>query len=198
MELSNSVSIQKQTENEEQITSKNNNETEKILPIYMDLYPPVAEDLDYETNAKILKLTPNDKQKNKKLITGELLEKEEDTYEMDNDFLDSLLQRKTFLDKKKIINTIPKFIRNSKLIQKLQSEFRSDKKSDLENLIKACAKNLGYVKLQKGEITSTAYGEYDEQFQAFGILVLILLIIEVIVLESKNPLTKRVTLFRKK
>ena len=152
MELSNSVPIQKQIENEEQITSKNNNETEKVLPIYMDLYPPVAEDLDYETNVKILKLTLNDKQKNTKIITGELLEKEEDTYEMDNDFLDSLLQRKTFLDKKKIINTISKFIRNSKLIQKLESEFRSDKKSDLEHLIKTCAKNLGYVKLQKGEI----------------------------------------------
>lgn len=58
--------------------------------------------------------------------------------------------------------------------------------------------NQELTKLQKGEITSTAYGEYDEQFQAFGILVLLLLIIEVIVLESKNPLTKRVTLFRKK
>ncbi len=58
--------------------------------------------------------------------------------------------------------------------------------------------NQELTKLQKGEITSTTYGEYDEQFQAFGILVLLLLIIEVIVLESKNPLTKRVTLFRKK
>ena len=52
-------------------------------------------------------------------------------------------------------------------------------------------------KLQKGETDSVIYSEYDEQFQAFGIIVLLLLIIEVCIMESKNPLLKNVRLFRK-
>ena len=54
------------------------------------------------------------------------------------------------------------------------------------------------TKLQKGELSSVVYSEYDEQFQAFGILVLLLLIIEVYVLESRNPLLKNVKLFKRK
>lgn len=53
------------------------------------------------------------------------------------------------------------------------------------------------VKLQKGETESVIYSEYDEQFQAFGIIVLLLLIIEVCILESKNPLLKNVRLFKR-
>ncbi len=54
------------------------------------------------------------------------------------------------------------------------------------------------TKLQKGDITSTIYSEYDEQFQAFGILTLLLLIIEICVFESKNRLFKNVRLFKKR
>lgn len=50
-------------------------------------------------------------------------------------------------------------------------------------------------KLSKKEIDSTVYSDFDEQFMAFGILALLLLIIEVCILESKNPLLKRVSLF---
>ena len=53
------------------------------------------------------------------------------------------------------------------------------------------------IKLQKGETDSVIYSEYDEQFQAFCILVLLLLIIEVCILESKNPLLRRFSLFGK-
>ncbi len=50
-------------------------------------------------------------------------------------------------------------------------------------------------KLSKKETQSTIYSDYDEQFQAFGILALLLLIIEICLLESRNPLMKRVSLF---
>ena len=50
-------------------------------------------------------------------------------------------------------------------------------------------------KLAKKETKATVYSDYDEQFQAFGILALLLLIIETCLLESKNPLMKRVSLF---
>ena len=52
-------------------------------------------------------------------------------------------------------------------------------------------------KLAKKEISSTIYSEYDEQFQAVGILALLLLIIEICILEIKNPLLKNISLFRR-
>jgi Ca-activated chloride channel family protein len=54
------------------------------------------------------------------------------------------------------------------------------------------------TRLQKGEISSTIFSEYDEQFQAFGILALLLLIPEICVFESKNPMLRNVRVFRKK
>ena len=54
------------------------------------------------------------------------------------------------------------------------------------------------TKLQKGETSSVIYSEYDEQFQAFGILAILLLIAEICVLEARNPLLKNVRLFKKK
>lgn len=52
------------------------------------------------------------------------------------------------------------------------------------------------TKLQKGDISSVVYSEYDEQFLAVGILVLILLIIEMLILERKNPFFKKIKLFK--
>lgn len=53
------------------------------------------------------------------------------------------------------------------------------------------------ARLQKGETESVVYSEYDEQFQAVGIILLLLLILEVCVLEVKNPLLKNVKIFKK-
>ena len=58
--------------------------------------------------------------------------------------------------------------------------------------------NNSLAKLQKGETESVIYSEYDEQFQAVGLLVLLLLIVEVCVLEARNPLFKNIKLFQKK
>ncbi|KXB50899.1 von Willebrand factor type A domain protein [Bacteroidales bacterium KA00344] len=54
------------------------------------------------------------------------------------------------------------------------------------------------TRLQKGETNSVIYSEYDEQFQAFGILAILLLIAEICVLEARNPLLRNVRLFKKK
>lgn len=54
------------------------------------------------------------------------------------------------------------------------------------------------TKLQRGETSSVIYSEYDEQFQAFGLLALLLLIAEICVLEARNPLLKNVKLFKRK
>lgn len=60
------------------------------------------------------------------------------------------------------------------------------------------ALNKEISKLQKGETENVVYSEYDEQFQAFAILILILLTMEACMLEAKNPLFKNIRLFRKK
>ena len=53
-------------------------------------------------------------------------------------------------------------------------------------------------KLAKKETTTSFYSEFDEQFQAVGILVLLLLIIEICILDRRNPLMKRLSLFGKR
>lgn len=57
--------------------------------------------------------------------------------------------------------------------------------------------NNELAKLQKGETDSVVYSEYNEQFQAFAILALILLIVEACLLEVKNPFMRNIRLFRK-
>ncbi len=51
-------------------------------------------------------------------------------------------------------------------------------------------------KLQKGEISTKVYNEYDEQFQAVALLALLALIIEVMILERKSPLLRRIKFFK--
>ena len=53
-------------------------------------------------------------------------------------------------------------------------------------------------KLSKKETSTTVYSDYDEQFQAFGILALLLLIIEICILDRRNPLLKNLSLFGKR
>lgn len=54
------------------------------------------------------------------------------------------------------------------------------------------------AKLQKGDMLNAVYSEYDEQFQTFAFLALVVLIIEMLILEAKNPLFKNVRLFKRK
>ena len=53
-------------------------------------------------------------------------------------------------------------------------------------------------KLAKKETSTTVYSEFDEQFQAVGILVLLLLIIEICILDRRSPMLKRMSLFGKR
>ena len=67
-----------------------------------------------------------------------------------------------------------------------------DNTSDAERAL-----NDDIAKLQKGDVTSVVYSAYDEQFQAVGILVILLLIIEICLLEVKNPLLRNIKFFKK-
>ena len=58
--------------------------------------------------------------------------------------------------------------------------------------------NKELSKLQSGISDTVVYSEYNEQFQIFGMILLLLLIVETILLESRNPLFKQINLFRDK
>ena len=53
-------------------------------------------------------------------------------------------------------------------------------------------------KLSKKETSTAVFSEFDEQFQAFGLLVLLLLVLEICILDRRNPLLKNISLFGKK
>jgi Ca-activated chloride channel family protein len=53
-------------------------------------------------------------------------------------------------------------------------------------------------KLQQGSMKSVIYSEYNEQFQVFGILCVLLLIIEICINETVNPFFSKIRIFHKK
>lgn len=53
-------------------------------------------------------------------------------------------------------------------------------------------------KLAKQETMSTIYSDFDEQFQAFAILAILMLIIEIFVLERQNQMIGRMRFFQRK
>ena len=58
--------------------------------------------------------------------------------------------------------------------------------------------NNDLVKLQQGTTDAVVYSDYNEQFQAFAIIALILLVLDACLMETKNPLLKKVTIFKNK
>lgn len=67
-----------------------------------------------------------------------------------------------------------------------------DNTSDAERQL-----DIDLQKLQRGETDSVIYSEYNEQFQAFGILVLLVLIAEICILEIKNPMLRNFNFFKR-
>ena len=67
-----------------------------------------------------------------------------------------------------------------------------DNTSDVEKAL-----NDDLAKLQKGDMTSVIYSAYDEQFQAVGILIILLLLVEVCMMEVKNPILRNIKFFKK-
>lgn len=58
--------------------------------------------------------------------------------------------------------------------------------------------NNHLAKLQQGESDVVIYSEYADQFQAVGIILILLLILEVCVLEIKNPKFRNIRLIKKR
>jgi len=49
--------------------------------------------------------------------------------------------------------------------------------------------------MAKANVESSAYSEYDEQFQGLAWIILALLLIDILILERKNKLLRNVKLF---
>lgn len=58
--------------------------------------------------------------------------------------------------------------------------------------------NGDLAKLQQGVTESVVYSAYDEQFQAFGIIALVLIVIEACLMDAQNPIFKKITIFKKR
>ena len=172
----------KEEEEEEAEESESETKQQNNISIYKSLYPPIKEsfilDENNAVNNKILKL--NDElpllrykntisSKNLKNIEDEISiilneeEEEEEDLKMTDKFLEDLIKVPCPISKSKIIAIISNFIRKSKLIEKLESEYQSDKKADLNNLSILCAENLSYMELKKGEVIFKI-GEFGNRF----------------------------------
>ena len=66
-----------------------------------------------------------------------------------------------------------------------------DRTDDAQNMLEA-----EIAKMQKDDITTSMYSEYDEQFVAVAILLFIVLIAELCIMDRKNNLLRRFRLFR--
>lgn len=53
-------------------------------------------------------------------------------------------------------------------------------------------------KLAKADVETKVYTEYDEQFQVIAWIILLLLLVEMLILERRNPLLKNIRLFSNK
>jgi len=51
-------------------------------------------------------------------------------------------------------------------------------------------------KMTKANVESTVYSEYDEQFQGFAWIILILILVDVFILERKNKYLRKIKLFK--
>lgn len=58
--------------------------------------------------------------------------------------------------------------------------------------------NGDLAKLQQGVTESVVYSAYDEQFQTFGIIALVLLALETCLMDAQNPVFKKITIFKKR
>jgi CRP-like cAMP-binding protein len=140
-------SKEKENENNEEIQkniNKIDDNKENSLIIIKQLYPKLSEDYLNDENMKIV-------DKNILILKNEA-NYEENKNNIPELFLQNLIRRPCPLNKKQIISVMSKFIQNTTLIQKIQKEFQSDKKLDINELSIMCAEILNYIELKKGKV----------------------------------------------
>ena len=125
------------------------------LPSLTPLYPGIK-DISYfdenSTNTKILKLSEELPSLRKDNISLEEYQKQKQKNNFSDKFLQDLVKVPCKLSKSYIIEVISSFIRNSTLINKLESSYKWKNEEELNNLCGLISKNLTYEKFNKGDI----------------------------------------------
>ena len=145
----NKKEVEESEEEEEEKEEDLNNNLSMVSP----LYPPIRDESFFDENndnSKILRLAKETKNIRKESITLEELNKKK--LEMNDDFLQDLVKDPCPLPRINIINSVSLFIRNSTLIEKLESSYKWKNEEELTSLCNLISKNLSYEKYNKGDI----------------------------------------------
>ena len=128
--------------------NQNNSQTNKTIPFYMRLYPPLIEKGN-DPQSDFHNMFQLNGKNNMKNILGKDDNDEED--ELTQEFLDDLVKPTCLLPKSKIVDVVSKAIMNSKLIEKIEDDNKVPKKVNQTELSTACAKKFAYVLIKRGE-----------------------------------------------
>ena len=123
------------------------------MTILNTLYPPVRDESFFDENicnSKILRLVKEKSNLRKEELTMEEFEKKR--LEITDKFLQDLVKDPCPLPKTNIIDVVSLFIRNSTLINKLESSYNWKSEEELTSLCNLISKNLNYEKYNKGDI----------------------------------------------
>ena len=118
---------------------------------FKDLYPPLSNvieehKIDFESNHN----NNNEKKEiNKKVLSPE--------------FLSEISSKDCKIPNSEIINVVSKFLRNSRLIAKIENEYQNDKKYTVSSLCHICASHLSYESLKEGQVLFKI-GETGDKF----------------------------------
>ena len=154
-------SVLSEKDEEEEIENENEKENEaeeqkdlnNNLPSLLLLYPSIRDISFFDENIannKILRLKKEEPKLRKENLT--LAELEKKKLELTDKFLEDLIKDPCPLPKNNIIESVSLFIRNSTLINKLESSYKWKNEEELTSLCNLISKNLNYEKYNKGDI----------------------------------------------
>ena len=142
-----------ENENEKENEEEEPKDLNSNLPSLLPLYPSIRDISFFDennTNNKILRLKKEEPKLRKENLTLEELEKKK--LELTDKFLQDLVKDPCPLHKNNIIEIVSLFIRNSTLINKLESSYKWKNEDELTSLCNLISKNLTYEKYEKGDI----------------------------------------------
>ena len=147
-----------------EILDQKEKEEKENIPIYKKIYPPIKDifiyDENNEINNNLLKIKTSIGKIQKKI---NFLMKDKEEGELDEDFLEDLIKNPCPISRTKVIELISEFIQKTKLMEKLESDYQSDKKIASNSLSNMCAEKLNYCEFKRGEIIFKI-GESGENF----------------------------------
>ena len=148
-----SILLNKEEIEESQKVEKEKKISAKNLPLLDPVYPPIRDISFFDennNNNKILRLIKEKTSLRKDSLTLEDYEKKK--LELTDKFLQDLIKDPCPLPKINIMEVISLFIRNSTLMNKLESSYQWKSEEELTSLCNTISKNLSYEKYNKGDI----------------------------------------------